>query len=111
MFIRPSLFAFVFALAAVGTAKADRLRPMEGRKIDLGAVSGVVYYTLEGGGFRVVATLAQGEGGTPLRIEAVLAPGQSLRLSIPHEGGVAAETVEIRCRDDRLLVQAVPVMN
>ena len=110
MFIRPSLFAFIFALAAVGTAKADQLRPMEGRQIDLGAVSGVVYYTLEGGGFRVVATLAEGEG-TPLRIEAVLAPGQSLRLSIPHEQGTAPESVEIRCRADRILVQAAPVTN
>lgn len=110
MYIHPSIFTFIFALAAIGAADADELRPMQGRQIDFGAVSGVVYYTLEGDGFRVVATLVEGEG-TPLRIEAVLAPGQSLRLSIPHERGVAPEVVEIRCRDDRILVQAAPVTN
>jgi len=97
-------------LAAIGPAAAQELRPMQGRQIDLGGVAGVVYYTLESGGVRVVATLVEGEG-TPLRIEAVLAPGQRVLLSIPHEPGVAPEVVEIRCRGDRLLVQAAPVTN
>jgi hypothetical protein len=111
MIIPPTIFAVIFALAAMGTADADELRPMEGRQIALGEVSGTVYYIVERSGFRVVATLAQGEAGTPLRIEAILAPGQSVLLSLPHAVGVAPDVVEIRRHDDRILVQAVPITN
>ena len=83
MTIRRTILAAAFALAFVGAAHADGLRPIEGRSIDLGEVSGIAYYTVERDGFRVVATLAQGEAGTPVRVEAVLAPGQSVVLSTP----------------------------
>ena len=45
----------------------DKIRPTEGRQIDLGALSGVAYYTVERNGFRVVATFAEGQARTPLR--------------------------------------------
>ena len=88
-----------------GSARADEARPAEGRSIDLGEVSGVAYYTVERDGFRVVATLAQGETGTPVRFETVLAPGQSVVLSTPRGAGAAPEAVEISRRDDRVLVR------
>src|SRR5580693_6446334 len=51
-------------------------------------VSGVAYYTVERDGFRVVATLAKkDEDAAPVRVEAVLAPDQSLTLSNPREAG------------------------
>lgn len=123
MTIRRSILATAFALAVpfavaapstvaiIGAAQADELRPIEGRTINLGEVSGVVYYTVEREGLHVVATLAQGDSGTPVRIEAILAPGQSVVLSTPNDAGVAPETVEIRRRDDRIVVQAAPVTN
>ena len=105
MTIRSTLLSAISALAFVGAAHADSLRPIEGRSIRLGEVSGIAYYTVERDGFRVVATLAQGEQGTPVRVEAVLAPGQSVVLSTPREAGAAPDAVEISRQDDRLLVR------
>ena len=86
-------------------------RCSEGRTINLGEVSGVVYYTVEREGLRVVATLAQGDSGKPVRIEAILAPGQSVILSTPRGLGMAPDTVEIGRHDGQILVQAAPVTN
>jgi hypothetical protein len=83
MTIHRTILAAAFALVSIGAARADELRPIEGRSIHLGEVSGVAYYTVERDGFRVVAALAHGEAGTPVHIEAVLAPGQSVVLSTP----------------------------
>src|SRR5947199_10329267 len=85
MSIRNTLFAAAFTLASLGTAHADGLRPIEAKSINLGDVSGVAYYTVERDGFHVVTTLAQGEAGTPIRIVSVLASGQSVVLSTPHQ--------------------------
>jgi hypothetical protein len=74
-------------------------------------VSGVAYYTVERDGFRLVATLAQGEAGTPVRIEAVLASGQSLVLSSPREAGTVRNAVEISRRGDQVLVHKAAVTN
>src|SRR5439155_20099730 len=52
--IRRALFATTVALAFVGPAHADGLRPIEAKSIDLGGVSGVAYYTVERNGFHVV---------------------------------------------------------
>lgn len=97
MSVRSSLLAVLFALATLGTAYADSLRPVQAKSIDLGQVSGVAYYTVEDGGFRVVTTLAQGSSGTPIRLVSVLAPGQSVVLSTPDQSG----RIEIT-RDERI---------
>ena len=62
MSIRSMLFAAAFGIASLASARADNLRPIEGKSIDLGGISGVAYYTVERDGFHVVATLAQGRG-------------------------------------------------
>jgi hypothetical protein len=71
--IRNLFFATAFALASLGAAHADGLRPIAAKSIDLGDVSGVAYYTIERDGFHVVTTLAQGESGTPIHIVSILA--------------------------------------
>ena len=58
MTIHRTILAAAFALTFIGAAQADGLRPVEGRSIDLGDVSGIAYYTVEPAGFRVVATVA-----------------------------------------------------
>ena len=103
--------AAVIALTASGAAHADALRPIQSRSIDLGTIAGNAYYTVEPNGFRLVATLAQGDTGTPVRFEALLLPGQSVVLSSPHEVGIAADAVEIVRRDDELLVNEPSVTN
>jgi hypothetical protein len=103
MSIRSTLLAAAFTLASLGAAHANGLRPIEGRSIDLGDVSGVAYYTVEPDGFRVVTTLAQGETGTPIRFVSVLAPEQRVVLSTPHQTGA----LEISRNGNSLLVRKV----
>jgi hypothetical protein len=97
---RNILFAAAFALASLGAAHADGLRPIEAKSIDLGEVSGIAYYTAEQDGFHVVTTLAEGNAGTPVRIVSVLAPGQRVVLSTPQAGAL-----EISRRGDSVLVR------
>lgn len=99
-----AMLATSFVFACIGAAHAESLRPIEGRSIDLGALSGVAYYTVEGEGFRVVATLAEGQAVTPVRVEAVLAPGRSIVLSVPRAVGIPPNAVEISRQGDELFV-------
>jgi hypothetical protein len=101
MSIRSALFAAALTLASLEAVHADDLRPIEAKSIDLGAVSGVAYYTVERDGFHVVVTLAQGAAGTPIRVVSVLAPGQSLVLSAPQQAG----ELEISRQGDGMLVR------
>jgi hypothetical protein len=87
MSIRSVLVAAAFTVASLVAAHADGLRPIDAKSIDLGEVSGVAYYTVERDGFHVVTTLAQGTAGTPIRVVSVLAPGQSVAFSTPHQAG------------------------
>ena len=75
------------ALVPIGAANAGEIQPMAGQSIDLGEMSGTLYYTAKPDGFHVVTTLAQGEAGTPVRFETVLAPEQSVTISTPREAG------------------------
>jgi hypothetical protein len=81
MSIRNMFFSAAFGIASLTAAHAEGLRPIEGKSIDLGGISGIAYYTVERNGFHVVTTLAQGESGTPIRVVSVLAPGQRVVLS------------------------------
>jgi hypothetical protein len=101
MSIRSMFFAVAFGIASTAAAHADGLRPMAGRSIDLGGVSGIAYYTVERDGFHVVATLAQGEAGTPIRVVSVLAPGQRVVLSTPQQ----ADAIEISRKGETVIVR------
>ncbi len=101
MSIRNILFAVAFGIASLGVTHADGLRPTQGKSIDLGEISGIAYYTVERDGFHVVATLAQGEAGSPIRVVSVLAPGQRVVLSTPQQAGA----IEISREGDSLLVR------
>jgi hypothetical protein len=107
MSIPSMLFAAAFALSSLEAAHADGLRPIEAKSIDLGEVSGVAYYTVERDGFHVVTTLAQGMAGMPIRVVSVLAPGQSVVLSTPHQ----ASAFEISRNGDSVLVRKTKVVS
>jgi hypothetical protein len=100
MSIRSTFLAAAFTLVSLSAAHAGGLRPIEGQSIHLGDVSGIIYYTVESGGYRVVTTLAQGEAGTPVRYVSVLAPGQRVVLSTPQQSAA----LEISRSGDSLLV-------
>src|ERR1700730_10442524 len=101
MSIRSMLVAAAFVLASLEAAHADGLRPIDAKSINLGEVSGVAYYTVERDGFHVVTTLAQGTAGTPIRVVSVLAPGQSVAFSTPHQ----PDALEISRNGDSVLVR------
>ncbi len=104
MTIRRLIITAASALTFIGATHAGELKPIRPQKIELGEVWGVAYYTVERDGFHVVATLAQGEAGTPVRFQAVLVPGQSVVLSTPRAVGVAPVVVEISRHGDEVFV-------
>ena len=103
MSIRSMLVAAAFTLVSLDVANGNGPRPIDAMGIDLGDVSGVAYYTVERDGFHVVATLAQGKEGTPIRVVSVLAPGQSVAFSTAHQAGA----LEISRNGDSVLVHKV----
>jgi len=107
MSIRTTLLAAALTLTSLGAAQANSLKPIEGRSINLGDVSGVVYYTIEPDGFRVVTTLAEADKGTPIRFVSVLAPGQRVLLSTPHQAGA----LEISRNGDNVTVRKASALS
>lgn len=92
------------APAAAGEAQPLPMTPSGAHSVDLGHFQGVAYYTEEPQGFRVVATLATGEEGVPLRFVATLADRQKVSFSVPAPAGSPAATLEIERSGDRVLV-------
>ena len=92
----------VAAASTCGIAVGEELRPIQGKSISLGDVSGVAYYTVEKDGFAVVATVASGEMAVPIRFMATLLPGQKSVISVPRELGQTALTVEFIRTDDKI---------
>ena len=112
MKIHCSIIAAAFALASLGVVQAEGLKPIESQAVDLDDLSGVAYYTVERDGFHVVATLAQqGEDGAPVRVETVLAPGQSVTFSTPRGVGAGPDAVEISRWNDHVLVHKTSLVN
>ena len=105
-FRKVAFVAAAVALASIGSANAGGPRA---HKIDLGSVNGVAYYTEEAGRFRVVATLAQQEG-LPIRVETVLAPGQTVVLSTA-KGEAGLTSVELSRQNNDLTVLPVAATN
>lgn len=76
---RLAFLTSLFALA--GTAQAGELQAPEAHSFQLGLFNGVGYSIEEGNRVHVVVALAEGDTGSPLRVEALLAPGQRVVLS------------------------------
>ncbi len=109
--MRTTLLAAAAALAVSFGAHAASLNPVEDQAIDLGDVAGDAYYTVQPDGFHVVATLAGRHGGTPVRFQAVLSPGQAVTVSTPRAAGVEPVSVKIRREDAQLVVTRDEVTN
>jgi hypothetical protein len=105
-FRKVAFVAATIALASVGSANAGGPRA---HKIDLGGINGVAYYTEEAGRFHVVATFAQKEG-LPVRVETVLAPGQTVVLSTA-KGEAGLTSVELSRQNNDLTVLPVAATN
>jgi hypothetical protein len=99
-----------FGLAA-SPLHGGELSPMAGESIHLGGFHGVFYYTNENDGYRVIATIAEGEAGAPVRFSATLADGQSATISVPGKLGEPDQSLEISRSDDKLTVTEVGSMS
>jgi hypothetical protein len=97
-----------YAWATSWAARAQELAPLEALSLQFGEMNGVAYYTVQGPSYRVVATLAT-EGGTPVRLEGSLLPGQKLVVSIPDSASAKAQSIELVRQGNRLLVEANPM--
>src|SRR5215475_6571061 len=77
-------FAAVLFVAGVVSWAAwpEGLREIQAKSLQLGDVSGVAYYTVQGQGYRLVVTFA-GQDSTPVRFESTLLPGQRVTMSMP----------------------------
>lgn len=106
-----TMINFIGGLAAFGLAAsplhADELPPMAGESIHVGGFHGVLHYD----GYRVVATIAEGEAGVPVRFSATLAEGQSATISVPGKLGEPSQSLAISRSDDKLVVTDVGSMS
>jgi hypothetical protein len=108
MSYRSVLLAAAAAIAISGTLHADPLQPIQAQKIDLGALAGVAYYTVEPDGHRLVVTLQARESDSPFRFVATLAPGQAVTLSVARNAGEPAAEVRFVRHGEQLSVSGGP---
>lgn len=85
-------------------AQAGDIADRQAESIDIGQFHGVVYYTTEHDGYRVTATIAEGEDGLPVRFEATLTETQKLRISVPGKLGEVSSVLEMWRAGGRLIV-------
>lgn len=85
-------------------AHAGEIGELQAESIDLGGFRGIVYYTTENEGYRVVATIAEGETGLPVRFEAILTGTQKMTISVPGKLGEITRVLEMSRAGGKLVV-------
>src|SRR3954454_16567266 len=95
----------VLCLAAV-PVHAGELVALKAESFELGGYRGVVYYTNEHDGYQVVATIADGEAGPPIRLVAILAESQAITISVPGEFGTQSQELNISHAGGKLMVSS-----
>src|SRR5262245_27541246 len=87
---------------------ASEVGEIQAASIDLDQFKGIVYYTSQSDGYRVVATISEGEGGLPVRFEATLRDGQKMTISVPGRLGEPIHAVEMTRLHSKLTVSKAP---
>src|SRR5215468_2715889 len=83
---------------------ASEMAEFQAEGIRLEGFIGVVYYTNAADGYHVVATIADGERGTPVRFEATLADAQKMTISIPGKPGEKSRIIQISRTGGKLML-------
>jgi hypothetical protein len=89
---------------ATTPACAGELAEIQAASIDLSGFRGVVYYTNETDGYRVVTTMSNGDTGLPVRFEATLLDGQKMTISVPGKLGEPTRALEVRRLQGKLVL-------
>jgi hypothetical protein len=106
MFYRSALLAAVAVVAVTGVVHAEALKPVQARKVDLGGLAGVAYYTVEEKGHRLVVSLRAPASETPVRFVATLAPEQAVTVSVPRSAGEPAVDLHFVRHGEHIEVKA-----
>lgn len=94
MLVRLKIAALA-SVAMVTISTAQELSPASGRTVEIGGYNGVVFYTTEDDGYRVVTTLASRGTAPPIRFVTTLVSGQEVLISVPRALGQPASDLEI----------------
>ena len=86
------------------SAHAGEIGELQAESIDLGGFRSVVYYATENEGYRVVATIVEGETGLPVRFEAVLTESQKMTITVPGKLGEMSQVFELTRTGGKLVV-------
>ena len=101
---RLTTFAAFACLAMTGISTAADLTPGSGHSVRIGAMQGILYYTADQEGYKVITTLAAGADGLPIRFSTTLAAGQRAVISVPQSVGEPPVDFEIVRNGDVLVV-------
>jgi hypothetical protein len=93
----------------VTPAYAGEISNLQAGSIQIGDFRGVVYYTSDDDGYRLVATIAQGETGLPVRFEAILMNGQKVTISVPGKPGEKSHVFEMSRAGDKVVFGEPPL--
>ena len=96
-----SLVALCLTLTPV---YGGEITDLQAESIDVGDFHGIVFYTGEKDSYRVVATIAQGEAGLPVRFEATLIETQMITITVPGKLGEISHVIEVARVGNRLVV-------
>ena len=104
-------FAVAALIFSVSPAYAGEVTEFQAASINLEPFQGIVYYTNETDGYRVVTTISNGDAGMPVRFEATLLDGQKVTISVPGKLGEPTRALEIRRLQSKLVLAppAAPV--
>ena len=103
--MRSCIFLTALCLGTV-PVHAGELVAQKAESIVLGDFAGIVYYTSELDGYRVVATIAEGGAGLPVRFVVTLAESERITISVPGQLGQLSHEVDISRENGKLIVSS-----
>lgn len=94
-------------ISAETEPRTQEIAAEQGLEFVLGDGAGIVYFTSERDGLRLVATIARvgDAGGTPVRFVTTLAPGQRATLSMAGKSGEKSIEVDFMRQGERVVVK------
>jgi hypothetical protein len=96
--------AALACMAMCDASMAGELAPGSGYTVHLDHCYGVVYYSVEQDGYRVVVTLASGIDEQPIRFISTLGPGERFVISVPRAVNQPSVDLEILRNEEALLI-------
>jgi hypothetical protein len=91
-------------LLTLSPAHAGEMVEFQAEGINLQGFTGVVFYTNGADGYHLIATIAEGERGMPVRFEATLTDSQKVTISVPGNPGEKSRMLEISRSGDKLML-------